>query len=82
VSATPPAAVPAPASAAGATPDAASPGPVLLLHAISEQDGIPIAVVNERVVREGDRFDGVRILRIGAAEVEVEVAGTRRILRF
>ena len=78
----PPAADPAPASAAGATPDAAPAGPVLLLHAISEQDGTPIAVVNERVVREGDRFDGVRILRIGAAEVEVEVAGTRRILRF
>ena len=28
------------------------------------------------------RFDGVRILRIGAAEVEVEVAGARRTLRF
>ena len=58
------------------------PAPLLLLHAISEQNGVPIAVVNERVVREGDRFDGVRILRIGAAEVEVEVAGERRTLRF
>jgi hypothetical protein len=58
------------------------PAPLLLLNAISEQDGVPIAVVNERVVREGDSFDGVRILRIGAAEVEVEVAGARRTLRF
>jgi hypothetical protein len=57
-------------------------GPVLQLNAISEQDGVPIAVVNERVVREGDTFDGIRVLRIGTAEVEVEVAGARRILRF
>ena len=72
---------PAPASA-GAVPDRTSAGPVLTLHAISEQNGAPVAVVNERVVREGDSFDGIRILRIGAAEVEVEVAGTRRTLRF
>jgi hypothetical protein len=39
-------------------------------------------VINDRVVREGDRFDGVLILRIGAAEVEVEIAGARRVLRF
>lgn len=76
-----PAADPALASS-GAVPDRMPPGPILLLHAISEQDGTPIAVVNERVVREGDSFDGVRILRIGAAEVEVEVDGARRILRF
>jgi hypothetical protein len=66
----------------GAVPERTPPGPILLLHAISEQDGAPIAVVNERVVREGDSFDGVRILRIGATEVEVEVAGVRRTLRF
>lgn len=77
----PAAADPAPAIS-GAVPEHTPPGPVLLLHAISEQDGTPIAVVNQRVVREGDSFDGVRILRIGAAEVEVEVAGTRRTLRF
>src|SRR5687768_12455336 len=58
------------------------PAPALVLHAISEQDGVPIAVINERVVREGQSFDGVRILRIGPAEVEVEIAGARRILRF
>jgi hypothetical protein len=70
------------ARAVAAAPDRTPPGPVLLLHAISVQDGVPIAVINERVVREGDAFDGIRILRIGAAEVEVEVAGARRTLRF
>jgi hypothetical protein len=75
------AADPAPAST-GAVADRTPAGPVLRLHAISEQNGAPVAVVNDRVVREGDSFDGVRILRIGAAEVEVEVAGTRRTLRF
>jgi hypothetical protein len=72
---------PAPPRATTAA-DRTPPGPVLVLHAISQQDGTPIAVVNERVVREGDTFDGVRVLRIGAAEVEVEVAGARRTLRF
>jgi hypothetical protein len=63
-------------------PDRAPAGRLLRLNAISQQGGTPIAVVNERVVREGDLFDGVRILRIGAAEVEVEVDGARRTLRF
>jgi hypothetical protein len=72
---------PAPART-GVVADRTPAGPVLRLHAISEQNGAPVAVVNERVVREGDSFDGVRILRIGAAEVEVEVSGTRRTLRF
>ncbi len=38
--------------------------------------------MNDRLVREGDSFDGIRILKIGDAEVEVEVAGQRRTLRF
>ena len=41
-----------------------------------------MALVNDRLVFEGDSFDGVRILRIGEAEVEVEVRGQRRVLRF
>ena len=41
-----------------------------------------MALINERLVFEGDSFDGVRVLRIGEAEVEVEVHGTRRVLRF
>jgi hypothetical protein len=52
------------------------------LNAISVQDGHPVAVLNDRIVREGDSFDGLRVLRIGETEVEVEVKGERRIIRF
>jgi hypothetical protein len=41
-----------------------------------------VALINDRLVFEGDGFDGVRILRIGETEVEVEVRGERRVLRF
>jgi len=57
-------------------------GVELRLNAISVKDGHPVAILNDRLVREGDSFDGIRILRIGDAEVEVEVAGVRRTLRF
>jgi len=52
------------------------------LQAISAQDGHPVAVLNDRLVREGDLFDGVRVVRIGADEVEIEVAGRRRLVKF
>jgi hypothetical protein len=61
---------------------AAAPAAGLLLQAISERDGKPIAVLNGRVVHEGDHFDGVTVVRIGADEVEIEVQGHRRVLRF
>jgi hypothetical protein len=54
----------------------------LRLNAIARRDGRPVALINDRLVFEGDSFDGVRILRIGEAEVEVEVRGKRRVLRF
>ena len=54
----------------------------LKLQAISQRDGHPIAVINERLVREGESFDGVLVVKIGKAEVEVEVAGRRRTLTF
>ena len=60
----------------------AAPVRAVVLNAISEQAGVPIAVVNDRVVREGDAFDGIRVLHIRATEVEVEVDGARRTLRF
>jgi hypothetical protein len=85
----PPAATSPPAPAAeAATPDplpTAPPSPAdepLRLQAISEQDGRPVAVLNERIVREGDEFDGIRVIRIGAGEVEVAVRGQRRVLKF
>jgi hypothetical protein len=52
------------------------------LSAISEKDGRPVALINDHLVFEGDSVDGVKILRIGEAEVEVEVRGRRRVLRF
>jgi hypothetical protein len=70
------------APAAAVAPAAAPVVPELRLTAISERDGAPIAVVNDSVVREGDRVDGARVLRIGPTEVVVEVGGARRTLRF
>ena len=64
------------------TPAPAEPGAGLLLQAISERDGKPIAVLSGRVVHEGDRFDGVTVVRIGADQVEIEVRGRRRTLHF
>ena len=76
--ATPP---PAPAAHAAhaATP---SPAPALVLQAITVQDGHPVALINDRVLREGDEIDGVRIRRIGETEVEIERDGQHEVLRF
>jgi len=65
-------------------PEAAAPTPrpPLLLTAISERDGKPVAVLNDRLVHEGDSIDGVRVLRIGPTEVEVEIDGRREVIRF
>ncbi|HEX9185621.1 MAG TPA: hypothetical protein VGB87_01020 [Vicinamibacteria bacterium] len=65
-------------------PPAAPPGASddVRLTAISQKDGRPVAFVNDRLVFEGDSFDGIKVLRIGEAEVEVEVRGIRRVLRF
>jgi hypothetical protein len=57
-------------------------GPELRLNAISRQDDRPVAILNDRLVREGDVFDGIRVIRIGETEVEVEVRGQRRVIRF
>ncbi len=54
----------------------------LRLMAISSQDGRPVAVIGGRLVHEDDRFEGVHVVRIGESEVEVEVRGHRRVLRF
>jgi hypothetical protein len=70
-----------PPQAASPRARAASP-PALVLQAISERDGKPIALVSDRLVREGDEFDGVRVLRIGDAEVEIEWRGHRSSIRF
>jgi type IV secretory pathway VirB10-like protein len=54
----------------------------LRLNAISQRDGRPVALINDRLLFEGDGFDGVRVLHIGESEVEVEVRGVKRVLRF
>jgi hypothetical protein len=70
------------ASAAPAhEPKVASPDE-LRLSAIGRRDGRPVALINDRLVFEGDSFDGVRVLHIGETEVELEVKGQRRVLRF
>jgi len=76
---------PAPDDAPSSSPPApagSAAWPELRLGAISVRDGHPVALVNDRLVREGDAFDGVSIVRIGDAEVEVEFRGERRVLRF
>jgi hypothetical protein len=75
-----------PAAAPAAPPVAQAAAPAaateLRLTAISERGGRPVAVVNDRVVGEGDHVDGARVLRIAPTEVDVEVGGARRTLRF
>ena len=83
-----PLALPAPDAATGApaeAPPAARPAATsdhVRLTAISQKDGRPVVLINDRLMFEGDSFDGVKVLRIGEAEVEVEVRGKRRTLRF
>ena len=60
----------------------AAPDAGLRLQAISERDGQPIAIVNDRLVRVGDEVDGMRVLAIRATEVDVEIKGRRTTLRF
>ncbi|MCU0241415.1 MAG: hypothetical protein MUF51_03215 [Vicinamibacteria bacterium] len=52
------------------------------LNAISQQDGHPIALLNDRVVREGDVFDGARVVKIGETTVALEVDGQTLVVGF
>jgi hypothetical protein len=58
------------------------PAPAFMLQAISEREGRPVAIVNDRLLREGDSIDGARIVRIAKDEVELELQGRRVLLRF
>lgn len=81
-----PAATPVePRLAAVAADDASTPAPVerrplsppalttpaLVLQAISERDGRPIAMISDQLVREGDKLGRIRVTRIGSESVEV-----------
>ena len=59
-----------------------SPVPEYRLTAISSRDGHPIALLNDRLVREGDRFGDILILEIGETSVEIEVRGKRKTISF
>ena len=70
------------AAPAGQAARPAAPADDLRLTAISKRDGRPVALINDRLVFEGDSFDGITVIRIGDAEVEVEVKGQRKVIRF
>ncbi len=75
----------APAATLAAAPSPRAPRPAdpePRLQAISERDGQPIAIINDHLVRVGDEVDGIRVLAIRGAEVDVEVRGRRTTLRF
>lgn len=73
-----------PAATSGRAVPTVSPAPDagLRLQAVSERDGQPIAIVNDRLVRVGDEVEGMRVLAIRATEVDVEIKGHRTTLRF
>jgi hypothetical protein len=56
--------------------------PRFTLQAISHRDGRPVAVLNERLVYEGESFDGITVVRIGETEVELTVDGRRVVVGF
>lgn len=76
----------APANAAPRTPVPASAVPPLAppftLEAISLRDGSPIAVINGRLLHEGDVTNGITVVKIGTESVELEIKGVRQIVRF
>jgi hypothetical protein len=65
-----------------APPAPSTAAPAFRLQAITDQNGQPVAMLNDRLVREGDTVDGAVVVRIGVGEVELEVNGQRRVLRF
>ena len=70
-------------AAAATKSEAAAPGGARFrLTAISEREGKPVAMLNDRLVQEGDSFDDVTVVRIGEGEVELKVAGKQTMVRF
>jgi hypothetical protein len=73
----------APPSAPPASPaPSASASPAFTLQAVSERDGRAVAIINDRLLRDGDSIDRARVVRIAADEVELEIDGRRVVLRF
>jgi hypothetical protein len=63
-------------------PETAPPPGEPRLQAIAERDGRRVAMIDDRMLYEGDRSGDLLVIRIGEDEVEVEVKGQRRTLRF
>lgn len=72
----------APLAARRAPSPSPSAAAAFVLQAITRRDGRPLALINDRLVREGDSLDGARVVRIGDSDVELEVAGRRVVLSF
>ncbi|MBN2371194.1 MAG: hypothetical protein JXO72_11980 [Vicinamibacteria bacterium] len=68
-------------SSASSEPPVRTPPP-FRLNAIGLHQGQPVAVLNDRLVREGDHFDGITVIRIGDTEVEIETNGKRVQVTF
>lgn len=65
------------------TTPARAPAPAFVLQAISERDSQPIAIINDQLVKEGDRLAGARVVRIGTETVEIVLAsGEKDLVRF
>lgn len=85
-----PAVTPTASAAAASSPVAKEPAvasperpePAFVLTAIGARDGRPVAVIDDRLVAEGDEYDGWKVLAIGAESVEILYRGERRVLRF
>lgn len=57
--------------------------PAFVLQAISERDGQPIAIINDQLVRAGDRLAGMRVMKIGTEAVEILLdSGAKDLVRF
>jgi hypothetical protein len=56
--------------------------PPFRLSAISERDGRRVAMLNERLVFEGDSFGDVVVVRIGDADIELKVDGKTLVVPF
>jgi len=69
-------------AAAQATPAPRPSAPAFTLQAISEKDGHTVALINDRLLRQGDAIDGARVVAIAKDSVELEIAGRRVVLRF
>ena len=82
------AASPLVASAAEPTPVPVTPTTIAaapaapVLQAISERNGRRVALINDRLMQEGDEFGGMRVIAIRESEVELEIGGARSVLHF